>query len=88
MTEHDGGIIRWEDPPDVEPARRSRPWALVAHQLRHRPGQWALIDDQSNTWIQPRIVSGRGHWWKPRGAYESVTRTLNGRIYTYARYVG
>jgi hypothetical protein len=85
---YDGGVIRWEEPPAiVEPQQNRRPWSLVAAQLRARPNASALIDDQSNVSLAPRINAGKA-WWGPRGTFEATSRWVNGRIYTYAWYVG
>lgn len=85
---YDGGIIRWEEPPDpADPQQSRRPWAVVAMQLRQRPGVSALIDDQSNFAIATRMNEGRS-WWAPKGTFQATTRVIDGRIHTYARYVG
>ncbi len=85
------GVIRWETPPPAggdQTGTRQRPWALVAAQLRDRPGQWALIDDHGgNVTLATRIGNGTS-WWKPAGAFEATTRMINGRLHVYARYIG
>jgi hypothetical protein len=85
---YEGGVIRWEEPPEpVDPRQTRRPWALVAAQLRSRPGVSGLIDDQSNFTIAVKIRNGQG-WWAPKGAFEATTRLIDGRIHVYAWYVG
>lgn len=84
------GVLRWEDPPPPAVGGNGprRPWALVAAQLRERPGCWALIDD-STTFpaYTARITAGVG-WWAPRGAFEACVRGVEGRLCMYARFVG
>jgi len=91
MADNDGGVIRWEDPPPPMtggvPATQMRPWALVAAQLRSRPGEWALIDRDGNIALGPRIVKGTS-WWAPKGSFTAVTRIVDGEVRIYAKYVG
>lgn len=86
--DYDGGVIAWGPPPDTSPPQQHRrPWPLVAAQLRKRPGEPALIDDQSNLSLAPKINKGVG-WWKPKGAFSATTRIVDGRVYTWAWYTG
>jgi hypothetical protein len=84
-----GGVISWEDPPPgmVGGSSPNRPWAIVAAQLRTRPGVWALIDRDSNIVLQSRIKRGVS-WWGPPGSFEVTTRNIDGRILIWARYIG
>lgn len=85
------GVLRWEDPPEPKPGGRRRdprPWALVAAQLRDRPGNWALIEDAcTNPNLTTRIKTGKG-WWAPAGAFEARALAADGRFLVYARYIG
>jgi hypothetical protein len=84
------GVISWEDPPPPggDGTADHRPWAIVAAELRSRPGIWALIDNRSgNISLTTRINQGRS-WWKPAGSFEAVSRFVDGRLHIYARYVG
>lgn len=82
-------LIEWCDPPPASTGGTSEqhPWAAVAYLLRARPGKWACIEKGSAFWLAPRIKRGVGAW-RPEGAFEAVTRMVDGRIYTWARYVG
>lgn len=84
----DGGVIRWEDPPPVPVGRPSPgPWALIAHQLRGRPGEWGLVALEGHTAIAARINNGVS-WWAPAGSFQATVRTIDGRMHVWARYVG
>jgi hypothetical protein len=87
-------VIRWEEPPPAgggNPGQRKPVLAheLIAVQLRQRPGDWALIHEQSSN---PAIISEINHGklrpYRPAGAYESVSRKVTGVFQVYARYVG
>lgn len=87
-------VIRWERPPDpVKKARRGagRPWAAVAYQLRQRPGQWALIDEDANSrapGVAHRINNAAVSWFAPAGSFLAVQRTVGGSVCIYAVYLG
>lgn len=87
-------VIRWEDPPPAGSGNPGQRKAVLAHeliavQLRRRPGDWALIHEQSSA---PAIVSEINHGklrpYRPAGAYECVSRKAAGVFQIYARYVG
>jgi hypothetical protein len=87
-------VIRWEEPPPAgsgNPDQRKPVLAheLIAVQLRRRPGDWALIHEQTST---PAIISEINHGklrpYRPAGAYECVSRKAAGVFQIYARYVG
>jgi hypothetical protein len=85
-----GGVIRWEDPPPPNwsaPRTRPRPWALIAAQLKARPGEWGVIDEGGQPTMQSRIRRGES-WFAPRGAFEAAVRDVNGVVTLWARYVG
>lgn len=86
-----GGVIRWEDPPPPTAGRSqrvARPWAIVAAQLRSRPGVYGLIDENLvNPSLVGRIKQGES-WWSPPGAFDAVTRIINGRVHVWACYLG
>jgi hypothetical protein len=84
------GVLRWEDPPPpVEVAAvPRRAWAMVAAELRDEPGRWGLIDDAcTGPHVAQRIKAGVG-WWSPAGSFDACTRSVEGRLHVYARYVG
>lgn len=85
------GVIRWETPPPARPSHLTpqRPWALVAYELRERPWDWGVIDENTaNPTITARITGGRS-WWTPRGSFEACVRHFDDSgLVVYARYVG
>lgn len=87
------GVIRWEDPPPVEPRSRTdgrTPWAVIAEELRERPGEWGVAYEGAHdpTRIQ-RIKNGYSPWFRPAGTFQACQRTRpDGAVTVYARYVG
>lgn len=92
-------IIRWEEPRELVRARRAprrvepSPWTAVAEALQAYPGEWAVIYEgnqgQASGIAQAVIqAAGRGAVFAPRGAFEALTRSVNGTTCTYARFVG
>lgn len=86
------GVIEWSDPPPVQARRprgiENRPWSLIAHELRSRPGEWGLICEAAG---HPSLVSrinGGVSWWGPAGSFEAVSRQIDGSLAIWARYVG
>ncbi len=83
------GVIEWSDPPPPggDQAGVTRSWAVVAVDLRSRPGQWGLIETAGNVSLAARINAGKA-WWEPKGAYEATSRLIGGKLHVWARYVG
>lgn len=87
------GVIRWEDPPPVPVRRHGQvtiPWALIAHHLRERPGQWVVVYEGTRDATQvTRIKAGTSPWFKPAGAFDACHRQLpSGVVAVYARFIG
>jgi hypothetical protein len=83
-------VLRWEDPP---PAKGHRPFLLahdlIAHQLRNRPGSWAVVaESPSQASLANYIAEGRYRAYAPAGTFEAVSRHVGGIPTIYARYVG
>lgn len=87
------GVLRWETPPPIQ--RRTprtgdrRSWAIAAAELRRKPGHWGVIGEaapDTNT-ISFRINNGHG-FWKPAGAYRTITRTIDGVTVLYCAFLG
>ena len=84
-------------PPQVVtsgPGRGARPkgWhGEVARQLRARPGEWAVIDvygsQASAAGVAYQIRMGGYSAYQPRGAWEAVSRLVDGENRVYARYL-
>lgn len=86
------GVLRWEDPPPVavrHQGQRVTAWAVIAYQLRERPGEWAVVYEGSRDMTAvARIKSGKS-WFAPAGSFEAVHRRLpTGGEAIYARYIG
>ncbi len=93
-------VIRWEEPPEsrhyrdraprrVEPS----PWTDVAEELQSRPGEWAVVfeGNQGTASSHAQAIkqgAGRGAAFAPRGAFDALTRSRDGVVGTYARFVG
>ena len=85
-------VIKWEAPPG-SPVRLSNSSHLaIAAQLRARPGEWAhILSSGSSTSARTMaygIKAGNRRAWLPAGAFEAVSRTVEGENRVYARYVG
>lgn len=84
------GLV-WEDPPPAERRKRSQ-WGQVADQLRARPHTWARIREcRSNAAARStatQIRRGRRDGMEPAGSFEAESRTVDGRHFVYARFVG
>lgn len=85
--------IKWEEPPHRRTRKGSGRHAAIAAQLQSRPGEWAVID----TFDSPGNAAGMA-WninnpkrmvaYQPAGAFEAVSRTVDGEYRLYVRYVG
>ena len=83
--------LEWETPtPKSAPKVRGSKWDPIARALRQRPGQWAVIGRDTPTSIVTTIRNGQLKCFKPKGAFEAVTRNHTSRWQAdvYARYVG
>lgn len=83
-------VLRWEEPP----ATSDRPVRLldyegIAHDLRERPGEWALVAvGPGHTGTAGHISSARARCFKPAGSFEARRQQVGEEIRVYARYVG
>lgn len=93
------GVVRWEDPPAAHSAagkpkhpRRTDKWRTVATELRRRPGEWAVLLEAerfgNGGGIAGQIKAGALIAFRPAGAFDATTRTVDGLYTVYARYVG
>lgn len=84
--------LTWEEPP---PARRGNGrvnHADVARKLKARPNEWAIVNTYPNSRTSGAVASsirtGQVTAYLPRGAWEAVSRLVDGEHRVYARYVG
>lgn len=93
-------VIRWEEPPHngrIRAEARAAQWQPVADELRQRPGQWAVIEENYHSAVagsMSYVKQGCGPF-APRGSFETKSRTLPDdgsrtarKVLLYARYVG
>ncbi|MFJ9644988.1 hypothetical protein [Streptomyces sp. NPDC101206] len=66
--------------------------AVIAAHLRHRPGEWAHIDNKATRASAAStaylIRTGGLRAYTPTGHYEATSRTVDGEYRVYARYIG
>lgn len=75
------GIVRWEAPP----TRGSGPYRDTALTLACRPGEWALVDEQSGD-TKPNVTAWRRHLGVLLDGQAEVREvTVNGQTRVYAR---
>lgn len=84
--------IRFEDPPTPHRRGPSKEYQAIAEALRARPGEWAIIHDHaaegSSRNVAVRIKNGTCRAFRPAGAFDAVSRRVEGRFRVYARYTG
>lgn len=77
-------MIEFKNPPTAKVVRRVGPETqAILDALKARPGQWALIKEDTN----PNTTS----WWKKRPGIEAKSSTIGkpkNRVDVYARWVG
>lgn len=84
--------LKFEPPPAKE---RKASWGrhyLIAHRLRARPKEWAVVGTyngaESARATVRHIRKGRLESYRPAGSFEAEARTVDGEARVYARYVG
>ena len=89
-------IIRWEDPP---PSKRTGAYpgkyVRIADALRQRPGEWAVVSEDSQGNLAYYIKHGKLKGFSPPRSFEAVSRINPGyesrnnmRSTVYARFIG
>ena len=76
-------VLEWVEPPKEKKGRNSgvtTKWAKVDAMLRERQGEWALILVGNVHRIAPRVFAG--------ARYERKYRKIDGKCYTYVRFIG
>lgn len=91
-TTDEVAILRWEDPPPRDlrggsryPAPESK-YAKILRELTARPGRWALIFVGSKG--RATTIADAIRYGERARSFDAVTRGVDGRTRTYARYVG
>lgn len=83
--------LKFEPPPAKVRPVRGRHY-LVAHRLRAKPGQWAVVGTyngaESARATARHIRQGRLESYRPAGSFEAESRTVDGEARVYARFVG
>ena len=74
-------VIAWEDPP--RQVKRTSDWPSIAGALKANPGRWAAVSthDSHNKALSARNTLAR------HGIPDSKSRTVDGSVVVYARYV-
>ncbi|MBA2951458.1 hypothetical protein [Streptomyces himalayensis] len=87
--------IRWEEPPRVHsyPGGGRGRHAEIAAQLKERPGEWAKVltfasSETARSMAYSIRYAARLAAYRPAGAFEAVSRKVDGETCVYARYVG
>lgn len=80
--------IKWEEPP-MHNARRSSKWPAIFDELRTRPREWALVQEDTTPSTVGNIKRGTYAGSNP-GEFEarSVSAGDGKKSNVYARYVG
>ena len=89
-------ILRWEAPPPPKARTRSvslghSRYAPIADQLRANPGRWAVVLEGRpgvGTALATHIRMGHMKCFTPAGDFDATMRSIGGRGFVYARFVG
>lgn len=77
--------VEWEEPPGALRGGKHREFV---NALKDNPSTWAVFKRGAKNSGTNNVTSGTGSW-KPKGAFEAVSRiNLGGGYDTYVRYVG
>lgn len=83
--------LSWEEPPKITTRPRTK-FSEAARKLKARKGEWAKVADYPKAGTAATIANiiktGRSRFFEPAGAFEAVSRTVEGEHRVYARYVG
>lgn len=86
--------VTWQEPPadDGRAKGREPKYLDIAAALRERPGDWALIAEETWATMANQIRSGGLVAFRPRGAFEARPVAIDGkpasRAQIFARFVG
>lgn len=82
--------LRFIDPPASYLGRNAGKHAQIAEELRSRPNEWAIIEENGHASLSTYVNSAKGKAYAPAGTFQATTRrNADGKRYTiYAKYVG
>lgn len=84
--------VQWKEPPaPAGPAEKPVKYQDIADELRSRPGEWALVQDDAWASFANQITAGSLKAFRPRGAFEGLAtdkRDYGRRATVYARFNG
>lgn len=82
----------WQDPPKARQGNKSQkpvsPWVVLRNELMRNPNKWGVISIHTNissASAAKAMLIKRGLF--PKGEFEMVARTVQGKGRLYARYV-
>jgi hypothetical protein len=83
--------LKFETPPEKTRVTWGRHY-LVAHELKAKPGEWAVVGVYNGPEcagsIARQIKGARLSAYQPAGSFEAEARTVDGEHRVYARFVG
>lgn len=79
--------IKWENPPTSRVGKGKHNDFAAA--LRARPGEWALLSDDTASQTVTAVNTGRTTSFAPRGSFEAQGQSVGpNRSRVWVRYVG
>ncbi len=81
--------LRFVDPPESNQGRAGK-HSQIAEELKARPNEWAIIDEDGHAPLVTYIKSAKGRAYAPAGSFTATSRRkADGKKYTiYAKYIG
>jgi hypothetical protein len=84
--------VKWSNPDAVRASKST--YSEEADELRDNPGKWGVVKEfpkarvQSATALQQQIRTGVIRAFRPVGHFESKTRTVDGTVMVFGRFIG
>lgn len=77
----------------LPPARTGRPDMnqIIAKQLKQNPDKWGIIkeSDKPHAVTMVTVINqGKSPAFAPAGSFKAASRTRNGKVTIYAKYIG
>lgn len=86
--------IVWEDPPEPKNGHKGV-WVERLGPLTKRPGKWARVQERKSSsaaYSAATLIktgrNGKARMRRPLGQWEACVRSVDGKFYVYARYLG